>query len=183
MGKLYTVGDLEREQEASAMRIAMAIAEAEKRKKKMKKCVVFDLDGTFVDNEHRRHFVTTKPKNWPAFVAAIPQDTVHEPVRDAMIALAEQYTILVFSGRGEETREVSQQQLEDAGVAHLVERMYMRRPEDNRRDDIVKEEILDQALDDGYDPQFFFDDRPQVVRMWKRKGYFVFDCNQPGEEF
>ncbi len=42
---------------------------------------------------------------------------------------------------------------------------------------------LDEALAEGKKIEFFFDDRPKVVRMWRRRGVFVFDVNQSGREF
>ena len=37
----------------------------------MNKVIVFDIDGTLANIEHRRAFVATKPKNWKAFTAAL----------------------------------------------------------------------------------------------------------------
>jgi hypothetical protein len=42
--------------------------------------IVFDIDGTLANIEHRLHHVRSKPKNWPAFDAGIPNDKVNEPV-------------------------------------------------------------------------------------------------------
>ena len=44
----------------------------------MTKVIVFDIDGTLANIEHRRSFVATKPKNWKAFNAGIVNDTPHE---------------------------------------------------------------------------------------------------------
>ena len=71
----------------------------------MTKIIVFDIDGTIANMEHRRHWVATKPKNWPAFNAGMSQDTVHEDIASLMDMFADKdYTILLCSGRGEETR-------------------------------------------------------------------------------
>jgi hypothetical protein len=48
--------------------------------------------------------------------------------------------------------------------------LYMRRRNDRRPDYIVKAELLDQLLADGYRPIMAFDDRDQVVKMWREKG-------------
>lgn len=42
--------------------------------------VVFDIDGTLANIEHRLDYVRSKPKNWKAFDAGIPNDKVNEPV-------------------------------------------------------------------------------------------------------
>ena len=36
--------------------------------------VVLDVDGVIADVRHRLHHVERKPKNWPAFVAAMDDD-------------------------------------------------------------------------------------------------------------
>ena len=38
--------------------------------------VVFDIDGTLAKIDHRLGFVRSKPKNWKAFDAGIPNDKV-----------------------------------------------------------------------------------------------------------
>jgi hydroxymethylpyrimidine pyrophosphatase-like HAD family hydrolase len=34
----------------------------------IKPMVVFDIDGTLADNEHRVHYLHNHPKNWDAFL-------------------------------------------------------------------------------------------------------------------
>jgi predicted kinase len=46
----------------------------------------------------------------------------------------------------------------------------MRPEKDTRVDHIVKEEMLDKIIADGYDPFLVIDDRPSVVAMWRRRG-------------
>ena len=43
----------------------------------------------------------------------------------------------------------------------------MRKNRDYRPDTIVKKEMYDQMLVDGYKPTLVFDDRPSVLRMWR----------------
>jgi hypothetical protein len=46
----------------------------------------------------------------------------------------------------------------------------MRSDNDYRADFIVKEELLAQLRADGYNPVMAFDDRQQVVDMWRENG-------------
>ena len=46
----------------------------------------------------------------------------------------------------------------------------MRKEGDYRSDTIVKEEMYNQMLVDGYKPTMVFDDRPSVLRMWRELG-------------
>jgi acid phosphatase class B len=132
--------------------------------------VVFDLDGTICDCGHRRHFVASKPKNFGAFNRAMVHDTPHEDIIQLMhMHYDADHRILIATGRGEEDREKTEQWLADHD-ANYHQRMYMRPAKDYRSDDIIKEEILAQMRIDGYDPKLVYDDRDQVVAMWRRNG-------------
>lgn len=151
--------------------------------------VVFDIDGTLANIEHRLHHVRQKPKRWDLFDAGIPQDKIIEPMREVLWSLAESENFIVFaSGRNERSREDTITWLDSvAGVweiAGTANTLYMRAAGDYRNDAIVKKEILDQIIKDyGKKPDIVFDDRPRVVRMWRENGIFVADVNQSGEEF
>jgi len=49
-------------------------------------------------------------------------------------------------------------------------RLYLRKDGDFRPDDITKKEIFEKVLTDGFKPQLAFDDRDQVVSMWRDMG-------------
>lgn len=146
--------------------------------------VVCDLDGTLCNVEHRRHFVRDIPegqkKNWAAFFAGIKDDTVNNACEALLRAMAwSNYQIVYCSGRGDNERKATIEWLgrhdlacfdseqEFLGIAPL----YMRNRQDQRRDDIVKEIILDFEILTRYKPVFMIDDRDQVVAMWRRRGY------------
>ena len=134
--------------------------------------VIFDIDGTLANCEHRIHWVRSKPKNWPAFNRAMKNDT---PNWDIVYLLRTFYsdglTILIASGRSEDDRAVTEKWLNEvAKVQGMYEKLYMRASKDYRSDDIVKSEILDQMRIDGYDPTIAVDDRQQVVDMWRNRG-------------
>lgn len=44
------------------------------------KHIVFDLDGTIADINHRLHYLDEDPKNWDAFFAACSEDRPYVPV-------------------------------------------------------------------------------------------------------
>jgi hypothetical protein len=145
--------------------------------------IVFDLDGTLANIEHRLDYVRSKPKNWAAFDAGIPNDKVNEPVAEAFRSLSAFNTIILASGRNERSRSATEKWLQSNGF-YEYEKLYMRKADDFRGDDIVKREILDDIIADyGKKPDMVFDDRKRVVDMWRRNGIWVFDCNQSGQEF
>lgn len=145
--------------------------------------VVFDIDGTLANIEHRLDYVRSKPKNWKAFDAGIPNDKVNLPVADVFWALRDKGTILIASGRNEHTRKATVDWLKRNGFGSYA-KLYMRKADDYRSDDIVKQEILDEIIADyGKKPDMVFDDRPRVVRMWRDNGIFVFNVYQGEDDF
>ena len=147
--------------------------------------VCFDIDGTLANIEHRLDYVRSKPKNWAAFDAGIPNDRVNKPVAAMFFALRrEGHDIIFASGRNERTRGATMSWLETKSFWHNGTKLYMRKADDFRSDDIVKREILDEIIADyGRKPDMVFDDRPRVVRMWRDNGIFVFNVYQGEEDF
>lgn len=145
----------------------------------MTKVIVFDIDGTLANIEHRRSFVATKPKNWKAFNAGIVNDTPHSDI----VALATMLvscgnTLLLCSGRGEEHRDVTVKQMNDFGV--LYSKLYMRPAKDHRPDDIIKVELLQQIREEFGNPYLWFDDRTRVVNAIRNEGVRVLQV-APGD--
>ena len=128
-----------------------------------------DIDGTIADLTHRRVYVATRPKNWKAFEQGIPDDPPIQHIIDTVKSFFDMgWTILMCSGRGSQQREATITWL----VNHMVpyHALYMRAEKDYRADDIVKGELLDQILEDGYKPTLVLDDRNRVVEMWRSRG-------------
>ena len=147
--------------------------------------VVFDIDGTLADNHHRVHHVKSKPKNWPAYDAAIPDDTTIWPMAETFRALRlAGYDIIFVTGRSERSRKDTVKWLDENDLHNSLSKVYMRPDGDYRSDDIVKCEILDQIIKEyGFKPDIWFDDRPRVVRAIRARGVFVVDVYQGTEDF
>jgi phosphoglycolate phosphatase-like HAD superfamily hydrolase len=138
----------------------------------MNKVIVFDIDGTLANIEHRRAFVATKPKNWRAFTAGIPNDTPHQDIVDLVhLFMDSGHNIILCSGRGEESREVTEQQMDKFSVTY--HQLYMRPTKDHRSDDIIKVELLQQIRNDWGNPKYWFDDRQRVVDAIRAEGVRV----------
>lgn len=132
-------------------------------------CVIVDIDGTLANCDHRRSHITSTPKNWALFNAAMCDDTVHSVVYDLVNMLHQQtWEIVLCSGREEVFRDVTKAWLRKWRVPYNA--LYMRGEKDYREDDVVKSELLDQILADGYVPWFALDDRDRVVAMWRKRG-------------
>jgi phosphoglycolate phosphatase-like HAD superfamily hydrolase len=140
--------------------------------------VVFDLDGTLADSSHRMHWVSSKPKNWPACDAAIPQDTVHTDIAWLLDYLPSDTRIILCTGRSENVREVTEQWLRANDIEYNA--LYMRSISDYRQDSIVKVELLKQITHDYGRPYLWFDDRQQVVDALRAEGIRVLQV-APGD--
>jgi hypothetical protein len=169
--------------------------------------IIFDLDGTLADCEHRRHFVDStnvpilgvgetfdykdlwKP-DWQAFYQTCDKDKIISPTRclfDFTGMNGHFHNIQIWSGRCESVREKTEAWLKNYSFAYACHQfdiiLKMRPIGDFTPDEQLKERWLDEAIAEGKTIDFVFDDRPKVVRMWRRRGIFVFDCNQTGKEF
>lgn len=135
------------------------------------KDIIFDIDGTIANCEHRQPFLRTKPRNWKAFKAGIMLDTPHHDI----IWMAKQLKslgnrILIATARGEDERELTTKWLHETAKMDFYEKIWMREIGDYRDDAIVKKEILDSMRNEGYTPTMVFDDRDRVVKMWRENG-------------
>jgi phosphoglycolate phosphatase-like HAD superfamily hydrolase len=141
------------------------------------KTVLFDIDGTLADIEHRRHYVEGDRQNWTAFFEEMGADTVNAPVVDLYNVLwaHADYECIVLSGRPDNFRVLTETWF--AWNEIPFSRIEMRGAKDNRRDDVVKQEILDKLLAEGKEIAFVVDDRQQVVDMWRANGIICFQCD------
>ena len=135
---------------------------------KSKPCYIFDIDGTIADLSHRLHHIEKRPKKWDAFFAACADDLAIAHIVTLARDLVNVSTVIFVSGRSDQVRKETEDWLE----RHVGVRgpLYMRKGRDKRPDYIVKGELLDRLLADGYQPIMAFDDRDQVVKMWRARG-------------
>ena len=134
-----------------------------------RKVLICDIDGTIADLAHRRVYIITRPKNYAAFEAGIPDDKPIQHIIDTVISFRDMgWFIIMCSGRGAQQREVTLEWMSKHGVP--CQKLYMRAEKDYRADDIVKGELLDQILADGHEPALVLDDRDRVVAMWRERG-------------
>jgi len=126
----------------------------------MRPCYIFDIDGTLADNSHRNPYKCEDCMN----------DKPIKHIIDLAKVLGLGTPIVVTTGRPEEVRELTQKWLGIHGIIYVMHDMYMRKTGDNRPDDAVKKEMLEQIRNDGWSPIMAFDDRQKVVEMWRANG-------------
>lgn len=132
-------------------------------------CVIVDLDGT-IANHSQRH--------WAAY------DECHgdAPIWDVIDALQnEDYcgTKLIFmSGREDSCYDMTRKWIakyvygdEDKFDAVVL---YMRATKDYRPDFVVKNELFEKHIAGKYNVARCYDDRDQVVALWRYKGLTCF---------
>ncbi|WP_394159415.1 phosphatase domain-containing protein [Galactobacter valiniphilus] len=124
-------------------------------------CWIFDMDGTLALMEGRS----------PYDMHRVAEDVPNAPVIQLAQALAAHPgvdRIVIASGRNEAARRATQSWLTFNDVPW--DALFMRPDGDQRRDDAVKEEILDRDILPRYRVLGVVDDRQQVVDMWRRRG-------------
>lgn len=156
-----------------------------------KKAIWVDMDGTLADCGHRLHYINTKPRNFNAFESECHKDPVHTAVAMVVNAIScfgnfdaddeDAPHVLIVSARQGNREEATRNWLYENNI-HF-DRIYIRTQGDNRKDDIVKKELLDRIRNDGYNVIFAIDDRKRVKKMLVENGVFVFDVNQKDKEY
>ena len=159
---------------------------------------IFDIDGTLMDIDHRRHFVEGETKDWKSFIANIKYDIPNPPVADVMRNLTNyDNNIFFLTGRSEAQRDITIQQIEDCGYNHqnqgdlrpkddtyrinyhYSEILLMRPDDDYRPDAELKSDLFDklvgmEEITIRPDETVIFDDRQSVVDMWRARGLTCF---------
>jgi hypothetical protein len=179
--------------------------------------IIFNLDGTLADCEHRRHYVDPEKNenfarwngkdfrgfkngqfdlekkwepDWKSFYKECDKDKIISQTRsifDFIGMNGQSHKLQIWSARCESTLEKTKEWLRKylfAYACHEFDIILKMRPiGDSTLDDVLKESWLDQAISEGKVIDFVFDDHPKVVQMWRRRGIFVFNCNQSDQEF
>lgn len=140
--------------------------------------VIFDIDGTLSDPEHRRHLVTGEKKDWPTFLGLCGKD----PLKENVAQLARWVwsfhpgDVLLVSGRGVEYKNLTAEWLASHNVNYDL--LLMRPPGDSRPDTEIKMEIYKRDIEPHYDVKLVVEDRTRLVKMWRSLGL---ECWQVAE--
>ena len=138
------------------------------------KTVIFDVDGTIADCEHRRHLVDgSQPKDWNEFRAQTAFDSPVQWVCDiAKRFIAQGDQVAFFSARNESERAVTESQIHEwIGDGH--QGLFLRPDGSYDPDEVFKAELADKFEEIGGKIDLVFDDRNKVVDMWRARGTTV----------
>ncbi len=138
------------------------------------KWVIFDLDGTLADIQHRLHHIQKDDKDWDSF----NKDCLHDHPKKRIIALLnmcrrEGYQIAIMSGRDAAYKHLTEQWLREMGI--YWSKLLLRPHGDHRSDTVVKKELF-VANFHVEDVWFVIEDRDKVVDMWRELGLTCLQC-------
>jgi hypothetical protein len=151
----------------------------------MELAIIFDIDGTLSDLEHRIHHIRDdsdlkKKKDWFSFYQEAADDTPIRPLCDlANVLSLNGYRIIFITGR---PLSISRETVEwlhthtGIPVPRIWENLFMRRDGDRRSDYEVKAEIYNQHVRGKYKLEFVIEDRDQCVRLWRELGLICLQC-------
>lgn len=135
--------------------------------------IMFDIDGTV------SHMGDRRPFEWDRVSEDTPDDLLITLI--GMYLRSPDHRVVFLSGRDGVCREdtltwiethIPNAQFTPDGNAEL----FMRAPNDTRKDTIVKQEMFFDHIEPRYNVVAVFDDRPSVVRMWHDIGLKVWAC-------
>lgn len=125
-----------------------------------KDCILVDIDGTLAHTSGKRsHYDMTK-------VGVDDCDYVVAELLDVL--RRSRYNIIFVTGRNESCRQDTLKWLDENGIGHSG--LFMRKDSDIRKDSLVKEEMFLESINPKYNVLCVFDDRNQVVEMWRELG-------------
>ena len=136
------------------------------------KTIIFDVDGTIADCDHRRHFVENN-NDWKSFKEQTVNDTPVQWVCDiAKRFIAQGDQVAFFSARNETEREITEQQISEwIGDGHKG--LFLREKDSFDPDEVFKANLADKFEEIGGKIDLVFDDRNKVVDMWRARGTTV----------
>lgn len=152
-----------------------------------KPVVIFDLDGTLANMEHRLHWA--KSGNWDTFFSIVADDTPIKPmcdlVNDVMVNGTE---VHIWTGRSEVARNDTLWWLRTFVAEDLYEdiledpaRLRMRASNDRSKDSDMKRRWWEKTPESFQARvRFVVEDRDRVVQMWRGLGLTCLQC-APGQ--
>jgi len=153
--------------------------------------VVFDLDGTIADCNHRMKFIRPNPaidpdtgkkvkRRYDLFHAACVNDTVIAPVAQFYVQFVTDpsVTVIVLSGRDAAVLDDTKQWFVDNDLP-MPDEMLLK-VGNQMLPDVEQKRFQADRLEKKYGKpiSMVFEDRDRVVKMWKERGTFVFNVDQ-----
>jgi hypothetical protein len=133
--------------------------------------VICDIDGTLAHTVGRSPYDMTR----------VSEDDVDPSVANILRSLADDYFVILMSGRTEFARADTEAWLQDHQIPSDL--LLMRANGDERPDTVMKAELFDTHVRNTFNVIGVIDDRPSVCRMWRAVGLKVLQVGDPHKEF
>ena len=134
---------------------------------KLPDCVIFDIDGTLAHHNNRNIFDWSK----------VGTDSLDEQMSLIFEKIKESLSthMIIMTGRDGAARKNTEKWLYDKNLEYDM--LLMKGVNDNRKDIIVKKELYEKNIKDKYNVLAVFDDRKQVIEMWRSLGILALQCD------
>ena len=125
----------------------------------LQNAVIFDVDGTLA------HMNGRGPFEWMRVKEDLVDEVVAQMARDCYNL---GYVVLIVSGRDGVCRDLTIEWLNENKIP--FNKVFTRKPNDMRKDSIIKEEIFFEDIFGKWNVRYVVDDRNQVVETWRKIG-------------
>ena len=148
-----------------------------------KNICIFDLDDTLSNGNHRLHLLPKKDlhltESRTAFnMAAVGDAPITDTIRVMKAMRAAGFIVIILTGRSDEAREITEKWLVQNGASHY-DLLIMRSASDNRKDTVIKEEILRKIGIERIVAAW--DDSPTVIAHFRSLGITTYQVCDYGE--
>jgi len=135
---------------------------------KKKNCIIVDIDGTLAHTSGKR-----SPYDYSKVDVDDLDVSIRKIAQATLTGLNDEYSgeycdLIILSGREDLCRNSTVEWLEKNNI--FYDELFMRKTGDRRKDSIIKEEIFWEHIEPNYNVIAVFDDRDQVVKMWRSLG-------------
>lgn len=135
--------------------------------------IVFDMDGTLVDVAPLAQKYLNPREGSKKDFHAFHLDSEFAPAHQHVVQAAQQAyrqgtAVLVVTARMTDYVGLSARWLAKQPV--WMDRMYMRASKDFRKDHVIKREINERILADGFRVVHAWDDNPDIIALWNELG-------------
>lgn len=126
------------------------------------KCVIFDIDGTLAHMKKNGR----GPYDWHR----VGEDIVDTHVAKILKLYQDsgEYVIILLSGRDSVCRPETTKWLQENNIYYDL--LFMRPEKNQEKDSKIKRQIFEQLIRDHFAVDVIYDDRQQVVDMWRSLG-------------
>jgi len=137
-----------------------------------KDIVVFDIDGTLADIEHRLKYIKGEKQDWTKFYEEAKNDKLNVWCEQLMACFyMDNYKVYLVSGRPVMEFEATRKWLKKHDVA--FDKLFLLRTDTRKQDTELKREWLQEYKDRIL---FVVDDRQRVVDMYREEGTVCLQC-------